>query len=173
MFADESTIQLLPNVVRTYAPRGQTPCLKYSNRPQKVYVISAISAEGNLYYQTRDTRFTGMGIVRFLDHLINNIKRRILLVWDGATVHFSHYVKDFLMNLGPDRLNLFKLPSNSPELNPDEQVWAFLKNQSELRNFAAKNFTELRHKVRQQLELLKQQPERIKKMFHHPDCGYY
>lgn len=166
-------MQLLANVVHTYAAKGQTPVLKWWEKVQKVYAISAISPQGDLFYQTRDERFKSMGIVHFLKFLVRQTRRKIILIWDGAKIHFAQTVKDFLATLQPGKLTLVKLPSHSPELNPDEQVWAHLKCESDLRNFAAKNFTELRQAVREQFQLLKNDPERIKKMFRHPDCGFY
>lgn len=114
-----------------------------------------------------------MGIVYFLKYLIRRIKRKIILIWDGATIHYAKEVKEFLAQLKPGKLTLVRLPAHSPELNPDEQVWAYLKCQSDLKNFAAKNFTELRQAVREQLDLLGNNPEKIKKMFQHPDCSFY
>lgn len=138
-----------------------------------MYLISAISPDGELYYLVDNARFKVNGIISFLKHLTRYIKRNIILVWDGATVHFAKDVKDFLRTLRDKRLTLVKLPSNSPMLNPSEQVWAYLKCQSDLRNFAAKNFTELRPVVEEQLERLQKQPRRIRRMFAHPECGFY
>jgi len=147
--------------------------LKWWKKPQKVKAISAISPDGQLFYQTRDNRFKAMGIVYFLKYLLRQTRRKIILIWDGATIHFSQEVKDFLSTLKPGRLELIKLPAHSPKLNPNEQVWGYLKCESSLKNFAAKNFTELRQVVREQLNLLAENSDRIKKMFHHPDCGFY
>lgn len=172
LFADESSMQLLPNVVHTYAPIGHRPVLKQYKKPQKVYIISAIAPSGKIYYQTGDHRFKSAGIVRFLKYLLSNISCKIKLIWDGSTLHFSEKVKALLSTLKPGRLTLFKLPAHSPELNPDEQVWAYLKQESDLKNYAAKNFTELRTKVICHMDELKQQPQRIKAMFTHRECGW-
>ena len=173
LFADESSVQLLANVVHTYAPRGQTPTLEWWKKSQKVNAISAISPDGELFYLTRYNRFKSMGIVHFLKYLVRQTRRKIILVWDGAKIHFAEAVKKFLRTLKPGRLQLVKLPAHSPELNPDEQVWGYLKCESNLKNFAAKNFTELRQMVTEQFQLLAKNPDRIKKMFHHPDSHFY
>lgn len=166
-------MQLLANLVHTYAPKGQTPVLKYWGKSQNLHAISAISPQGELFFQTRDERFKSMGIVHFLKFLLRRSRRKIILIWDGSQIHFSQAVKDFLRTLEPGRLQLVKLPAHSPELNPDEQVWKYLKGESTLRNFPAKNFKELRLMVNQQLQLLAQQPQRIQQMFRHPLCGFY
>ena len=172
LFADESSVQLLPNVVHTYSLVGHRPVLKWYKKSEKVYVISAIAPSGKMYYQTGGHRFKSAGIVRFLKHLLSRIPCKIHLIWDGSALHFSEKIKALLSTLKPGRLTLYKLPAHSPELNPDEQVWAYLKQESDLKNFAAKNFTELRERVIQHMEELKQKPQRIKAMFLHQDCGW-
>ena len=43
MFADESGLYERPNVVRTWAPRGQTPQLEFSHAWGKLSVIAGIT----------------------------------------------------------------------------------------------------------------------------------
>ena len=65
--------------------------------------------------------------IEFLKRLIHNAERTIFLIVDGHPVHKSKSVARFVESL-KDRLQLFFLPSYSPELNPDERVWNDLKN---------------------------------------------
>jgi len=48
LFVDHSGFYLLPTVVRTYAPIGQTPILQETLSRDHLSVISAISLEGKL-----------------------------------------------------------------------------------------------------------------------------
>ena len=43
VFADESGFLLIPNVVKTWAPRGQTPVLRHYYRRERISVISGVS----------------------------------------------------------------------------------------------------------------------------------
>jgi hypothetical protein len=48
LFVDESAFYLLPGVVRTYAPRGQTPTLRVPLTRDHLSAISAITPDGRL-----------------------------------------------------------------------------------------------------------------------------
>lgn len=137
-------------------------------------VISAISPCGQLVYKIRPSGFLGVHMADFLRQILKSFHcRNIILIWDGATTHRSKEVKELLRTLPPNRLELYQLPSHSPELNPDEQVWKFLKAESTLRNLACKSFKELRVHLVREIENLKNTPERIRKMFRHPHCAFY
>ena len=142
VFVDEAGFYLLPAAVRTYAPRGQTPVLKYPFW-QHLSMISAITPQGKLYTQTRAQSFDGEAIVRFLKHLLQHIPGKLLVIWDGLPAHRSKAVKTFLRQGGTKRLYLAQLPSYAPELNPDEGVWNYLKR-VELKNLCCHDLLELR-----------------------------
>lgn len=137
-------------------------------------VISAISPQGKLVYTVRNSRFLGVHMADFLRKIRKTFKRRkLIVIWDRAPTHFAEQVKELLSQLEREQLELYLLPSHSPELNVDEQVWKHLKTETGLRNLACKTFKELRQILIQYLEDLKNNPQRIRKMFHHPDCGFY
>lgn len=48
-FADQSGFYLLPGVVRTYAPVGQTPVLEEHLTRDHLSAMSAITLDGKLY----------------------------------------------------------------------------------------------------------------------------
>lgn len=75
--------------------------------------------------------------------MLSHIFCKIYLIWDGATLHFTEKVKVLLRSLQLGRLTLLKLPAHSPELNPDEQVWTYLKQESDLKNFVVKTLQNL------------------------------
>ncbi|MEM7030947.1 MAG: transposase [Chloroflexota bacterium] len=132
----------MPSAVRTYAPSGQTPILKYPLW-ERLSVISAITPEGKLYSWSQDKAFNGTTIVRFLKHLLHHISGKLLLIWDGLPAHRSQAVKDFLSQGAAKRLHLAQLPAYAPDLNPDEGVWNYLKN-VELKNLCCHDLSELR-----------------------------
>jgi transposase len=113
--------------VRTYAPRGQTPVLRVPLTRDHLSAISALTADGRLLYQVQTHAFAGPDIVRFLKHLRRHIPGKLLILWDGAPIHRSHVVKEFLAQGGAQRIHLEQLPGYAPDLNPDEGVWRYLK----------------------------------------------
>jgi len=139
--------------VRTYAPKGETPVLRYRYW-EHLSVISAITPDGKLYTLTRQAAFDGPAIVDFLNHLLRYIPGKLLVVWDRLPAHRSGAIKDFLRAGGAERIYLAQLPSYAPDLNPDEGVWNYLKR-VELRNVCCHHLAELREQLRKAIARLR------------------
>lgn len=151
---DEAGFYLLPGVVKTYAPRGQTPLLRVRLTRDHLSAISAVTPEGKLYVRVQDRAFKAEDVVRFLRHLLRHIPGKLLLIWDGLPAHRSHVIKDFLTQGAADRLHLERLPGYAPDLNPDEGIWHYLKH-VELKNLCCQNFTQLRLELRRAIQRLR------------------
>lgn len=59
--------------------------------------------------------------------MIKDIDRKVFLILDNLRAHHSKAVKAWLQPR-KDRIEIFYLPSYSPELNPDERLNADLKH---------------------------------------------
>ena len=159
IFVDEAAFYMLPAALRTYAPCGETPVLKYRYW-EHVSMISAITPAGKLYTWTQETAFDGPAIVRFLKHVGRHISGKILVVWDRLPAHRSHWVKEFLRSKMGQRFYLAQLPSYSPDLNPDEGVWNYLKR-VELKNVCCHDLPELRTELRKAVARLRHKKDII------------
>jgi transposase len=166
VFVDESGFYLLPMVVRTYAPMGQTPILRHLLTYDHLSVISAITPQGKLYTMTWDRSIKGPDVVRFLKHLLRHIPGKLLIIWDGATIHRSHVMKTFLANGAAERILLERLPGYAPELNPDEGIWNYLKR-VELKNVACRDLSHLRDELRKAVARLRHKTDVIQACFGH------
>jgi len=60
--------------------------------------MSGISTAGHRVTLTRTQALTGQESITFLRHLHGYLGRRLLVVWDGASIHRSDEVKAFLAN---------------------------------------------------------------------------
>jgi transposase len=160
VFCDQSGFYLLPMVVRTYAPVGQTPILKENLTRDHLSAMSAITLDGKLYMIEQERAFKGEDVVRFLKHLLHQIPGKLLLIWDGSPIHRGGAVKDFLASGASRRLKLEQLPSYAPDLNPDEGVWKHLKC-VELKNLCCESLAELRIELRKAKERLRHKREVI------------
>jgi transposase len=154
----------LPSVVRTYAPVGQTPVLRDWWTRDHLSAISAISPAGKLYFHGQDHSCNSEDVVTFLEHLLREVPGRLLLIWDGAPIHRSHVIKDFLANGAAQRLHLERLPAYAPELNPGEGLWQQLKG-VELRNVCCFNSPHLTHEVRDAVKRVRRRPRLITNFF--------
>jgi transposase len=154
VFADQSGFYLLPAVVRTYAPIGQTPVLHEQLSRDHLSVMSAITLEGKLYMIEQERSFKAEDAVRFLKHLMRQIEGKLLVVWDGSPIHRGRAVKDFLASGASRRLQLEQLPGYAPDLNPEEGIWKHLKY-VELKNRCCQSLSELRVELRKAKERLR------------------
>lgn len=148
LFIDETGLRLIPHVAKTWALRGKehTPILKHRGHWTKVSMIAAVSRSGKLYFQTQLKDFKGPSVVRFLRHLLRVTKRRLIIVWDGATIHRSREVKVFVAE-NPGKVEIHRLPAYAPELMPVEGFNGQVKVH-ELKNHPFRDTPELHRKVR-------------------------
>jgi transposase len=166
VFVDEAGFYLLPAVIRTYAPIGQTPFLRVPLSWDHLSAISAITPDGAFYIMVQDKAFTGPAIVRFLKHLLHHVPGKLLLIWDGLPAHHGAAVGTFLAQGGAQRIHLERLPGYAPDLNPDEGVWRYLKY-VELRNVCCHDLTELRDELRKATARLRHKTDIIQACFRH------
>jgi transposase len=164
LFIDESGFYPLPSVVRTYAPVGQTPILREWWTRDHLSAISAISPAGKLYFHSQDRAINSADVVAFLEHLLREVPGRMVLIWDGAPIHRSHTIQEFLANGASQRLHLERLPAYAPELNPGEGLWQQLKG-VELRHVCCVNMPHLRYELRDAVKRVRRRPRLITSFF--------
>lgn len=58
VFVDESGFYLLPMMVRTYSPRGQTPIVRVKLTRDHLSAIGGITQEGRIFMQTQEHAYT-------------------------------------------------------------------------------------------------------------------
>lgn len=126
MFLDESGFLLIPNVRRTWAPKGQTPRVSHRYRHDRLSAISALAVSPRrrrlaLYLHCRARNLTGLDIRAFLHHLLRHLRGPVALLWDRGTIHRRREVHAFIAR--HPRLRVHYFPAYAPELNPAEFVW--------------------------------------------------
>jgi transposase len=164
LFIDESGFYPLPSVVRTYAPVGQTPILREWWTRDHLSAISAISPEGKLYFHCQDQAINSADVIAFLEHLLREMPGPLVIIWDGAPIHRSHLLQEFLAKSATPRLQVERLPAYAPELNPGEGLWAHLKG-VELRNVCCFTIRHLRHELRDAVKRVRRKPRIIQGCF--------
>ena len=122
-FTDEARVGQQGTITRVWAKRGSRPRATRNRRYEWAYLFGAICPQ----------RSTGAAIImpevniEAMNEHLAEISRRIsvgaiaVLVLDGAGWHTSPR-----LDL-PDNIVLLPLPAYSPELNPIENVWEFLR----------------------------------------------
>ena len=169
VFIDESGVYLLPIVVRTYAPCGQTPILKEFLSYDHLSLIGAITPQGRLFLKTYDHSITSQEVVAFLGQLLRLIPGLLLVIWDGSPTHRSKVIKAYLAAGAAKRVHLEQLPGYAPELNPTEWVWSYLKI-ADLANVACDFLSELEVLIGRAKKRMQRKPGLIQAFIQ--DAGY-
>lgn len=125
-FIDESGFYPLPSVVRTHSPVGQTPILEEWWTREHLSAISAISPEEQLYFHCQEWALNSVDVVAFLEYVLREVAGRLVIIWDGAPIHRSHAIQEFLATGAAERFRVERLPAYAPELNPGEGLCVHL-----------------------------------------------
>lgn len=125
VFIDESGLSTRPTRARTWAPRGQTPILQETFNWKSLSIIGGL-ALWRFYFQIHPGSIKSPQVIAFLQHLQRHIPGKILILWDGAPIHRSVLVKNFVASTR-GRILVQALPAYAPELNPVEYMWGHLK----------------------------------------------
>jgi len=164
-FQDEAGISLIPALGRTWAPRGETPTISVTGHKGGLCITSAVSPAGRLLFRIEKEKVNAEKHIEFLEQILqHHPHRKIIVVEDRAPVHRAASVRDFVQQ-NKKRFALYYLPSYSPELNPDEKTWNYLKNKK-LKAHQATNKVQLRELVLAKMRSIQRQPAIIKSFFH-------
>lgn len=161
---DESGFYLLPGVVRTYAPKGQTPVLRAQLTRDHLSVMGGMTPLGKVFTLVRQESLNGLHSIEFLKHLLRVVGRRLLVIWDGSPIHRRIAVKEFVSGTG-GQVWLEALPGYAPDLSPwDEGGWHYLKY-VEMRNLVCRDLEELHQEFHLAVGRLRQKPHLVQSFF--------
>jgi transposase len=170
-FCDESRVRVDGHRGTTWAPIGETPVVLDSGDRFGVNMISAVSAQGQMFFECFEEKMDSQRFIEFLRKLRKCAGKPIAVVVDGGSYHKSKAVNDFIKEDGEKLgIKLVLLPPYSPELNPDEQVWNQAKNI--LGRMGTTTKKELLNNVNKVLRKIKSSVALIKSFFRLPDTMY-
>lgn len=125
---------------------------------KKLSVIGGITV-WNFYFRFYPGSIKSPQVIEFLEHLQRQLPGKLLILWDGAAIHRSRLVREYLDRLD-GRIFAASLPAYAPELNPMEYVWGYFK-QHRLPNFCAQEFEQLSAFGRSELRKMRRRPRLI------------
>jgi len=159
VFVDESGLSERPPVTRTWAPMGETPQLTFHFNWGKLAVIAGMTW-WQFYFRLYRGSIRAPQVVDFLRHLRRQMRRKLLVIWDGLAAHRSGIVSRFIEGTR-GRLNVARLPAYAPELNPTEYVWGHLKRHA-LANFCPDDWQHLSTEARRALRRAQRRPTLVR-----------
>jgi hypothetical protein len=164
VFEDESGFCLLPGLVRTYAPRGETPVIRERQTRDHLSVMGGMTPEGKVYTLVRQEPLNGLHCIAFLKHLQTVAAERLLVIWDGSPIHRRVAVREFVEQT-KGKVWLEAMPGYAPDLNPwDEGGWHHLKD-VEMRNLPCRDLEELHEQFHLALGRIRQKPHLVRSFF--------
>lgn len=148
VFLDESGVSLLPQVRRTYAPRGRTPTLRHRLNWKRAGMAAALGYHAadpgrgaRLCFDLRPGSYDTNALIAVLKQLKTFYEgEQVVLVWDGLSAHWSRAMRTWVAE--QDWLTLERLPAYAPELNPVEMLWSAIKTR-ELANVAGDHLADV------------------------------
>ena len=135
-FSDESVFQLAPNKQVLWYRRGEDdkPHLEKPNRNKKIMVWGGISRKGQtpikIYRLDEQETVTAESYVDCLrEYLFDSMDTKFGInnwrfVQDNARPHVAKHTMEYL---DKHKIKLISHPPYSPDLNPIEKVWAWMK----------------------------------------------
>jgi transposase len=125
VFIDESGLSTQPTRVRTWALRGQTPLLQETFNWKSLSLIGGMVL-WQFYFQIYPGSIKSLQVVQFLKHLQRHVPGKLLVLWDGASIHRSVMVREYIASTQGE-IEVEQLPAYAPEINPVEYMWGHLK----------------------------------------------
>lgn len=155
---------------RSYAPRGETPAISLHPRCERVNLISTVTNQGKVRFMIYKNKMNSEVLIQFMKRLIKDSEKKVFLILDNLKVHHSYVVKEWLED-HERQIEVFFLPSYSPELNPDEYLNCDLKAGVHS-GVPARTKDQLKGKAISHLRKLQKLPTRVRKYFNHPKIAY-
>lgn len=169
-WGDETGMDADESRDRGYARRGQTPEKEVSGDRRRVNVVAAITARGQLEFETSLKTMTAERFICFLAALEAAAPRKVVLIVDRLRAHLTPEVLDWMAD-HQERIILVALPRYAPELNPVEYMNNNLKEVVNAIGLPS-GAEELLLNIQRFLMALKRQPERVRSFFCHPAVRY-
>jgi len=130
-FVDEAHVRADADLRGRWVLKGE-PALVDSTSPrrgEKVTYYSAVCLEtGEVEEMEVEATCTAETSAAFLRQLRENHPTPLIVIWDNGPAHRGEALRTYLAT--PDlRLRLVALPGYSPDYNPDEAIWDWLREE--------------------------------------------
>jgi len=169
-WGDETGMCNQDQVGRGYAPKGKTPVRERKGKKEKINMISTVTKLGKIRFMFYEGSMDYKLLIKFMRRLIKDTNKKVYLILDNLRVHHAKKVKEWVAKYS-ERIELFYLPSYSPDLNPDEYLNRDLK--AELARKPSKRIEgQFKQQAKTEMRRLQKSPDRVKKYFHSSSIRY-
>ena len=155
---------------RSYSPRGETPVIRSTGQRFGCNIVSAVNNLGKMRFRVFKGSFTQAVMIDFLERLIRDAQRKIIVITDGHPAHKGRRVKEWLKAHASD-CELVLLPGYAPELNPDELLNQDLKS-NVFSSGRPRTRDELVAQTRSYLKATQKRPDIVRAYFQEAHVNY-
>ena len=124
---------------------------------------------GRLWFRCYQGNLNAALFIEFLEALLHDISKKIVLIIDRHPAHRAASVLRFLRK-HEDRLSVHFLPAYAPELNPDEHAWSAVKRL--FRTDPLDPDEDIEGAVSAVMRKIKDDRAWVKSFFDHPEVAY-
>lgn len=164
VFGDEASFPQWGSLSYTWSRRGEQPTVKTSGKRKGYKVFGLIEYfSGRFFYQGIDGKFTSESYQAFLTRVLQQTRKHLLLIQDGAKYHTSKSTRAFFASRA-ERLTVYQLPSYSPDYNPIEYLWRKVKKEATHNKYFAV-FEQLIHSVDKTLAAFTERAQEVLSLF--------
>ncbi len=123
-FEDEARFGQQGSLTRVWARTGSRPRAVRQTQYDYLWVLGAVCPQSGQSCGLLAPHLDAGVVTLFLQQLAQEIKPDVIavLLWDQASFHLSRAL------VVPPNIRLLPLPPYSPELNPVENLWHYLKS---------------------------------------------
>lgn len=167
---DETGKRLESNNYYSWSPIGKPTVIERNGCHKGLNIIGATEVLNHFdfvydAYVKGEGTVTATHIINFLEKILLYDKSRgirlTIVQWDNAGIHKSSEIKQFAKDHASD-LVLIHQPPYSPELNPQENMWNWMKKFMS-QSTAAKSEHELLNKLNEFKAYIQARPEAVKR----------
>ena len=109
-----------------WQPIGQTIGIE-SKRSQRLNVLGVMTRANQLHSYVSTQSITSEVVIACVDAFLPKVSKRTVIVVDQASIHTSDALYNKLAQWQQRNIEIFQLPSYSPQLNLIEILWRFIK----------------------------------------------
>lgn len=168
LFGDEATVYHAPTKRRMWAERGHPPVIKSPGGHKHLNMMGMVDPAGGEVVSAFVEEMNARVYIKFLRRVLWRYKaaKKIYIITDNAKIHHAIIVNNFLASIN-HKIMLLYIPPYSPELNPMEQVWKYMR-ETVTHNTFYPLFQDLKDTLRQFFEKLKNQNDEVRSR-----CSFY
>ena len=125
-YLDQAGFCLIPCVPYGWQPVGETLGIP-SRRSQSLNVLGIMNRNNDLKAYTSEQSINSDVVIHRIETFFPAVDKRTVIVMDQAPIHTSYAMQEKRQEWAERNLEIFELPSYSPELNLIEILWRFIK----------------------------------------------